>query len=110
MLVLIQLFHLFIVIFAFSSIFIENYTMKNYALTLLSFILYKYIMGEKTCGLTHIEYMISGKEYEEGFIYRIIKPIFTIPENYFEKYLFVIHCIWIIILVGQITTHNRLGT
>jgi hypothetical protein len=99
---IVKLAHLLLVIFVFLSIIIQDNKIKQYALTILLFILYKYIVGEHTCGLTHIEYMLSGKEYESGFIYRIIKPILTIPENYFEKYLFIIHCLWIIILLYQL--------
>ena len=58
--------------------------------------------GYKHCGLTSLEYMIMGKKYKEGFMYRLIMPIITIPESYFDEYILCIHILYIIILYNQI--------
>lgn len=102
MIVIIQSFHLIFCLFILLSIFVSNIKYKQYALTLLILLLYKYIFGIKTCGITQLEYYIRGETYKEGFLYRIVKSIITTPEHYFDKYLFVLHIIWIVLLSYQL--------
>jgi hypothetical protein len=99
---IIQLFHFVLVIVLTSSVFINNNQFKKYALTILIFMYCHYITNFGKCGLTELEYMIRGGQYKEGFIYRVIKPIITIPEKYFENYLYLMHITWIVILVLQL--------
>jgi hypothetical protein len=47
----------------------------------------QYITNYGKCGLTELEYIIKGKKYQEGFLYRLIKPIIVIPEKYFNIYI-----------------------
>lgn len=42
------------------------------------------------CGLTELEYYVSGKPYEEGFVYKIIKPLVYIKEKTFNDVLLII--------------------
>jgi hypothetical protein len=99
---IIQSIHLIIVIIIMISIFIPNRWFKQFILSLLILLLIKYVSGYEKCGLTELEYLIKGEKYKEGFLYRIIKPIITIPETYFKNFLFVIHCVYIVILFKQI--------
>ena len=99
---IIKLIHILIIAILFSSIFIPNRKLKEMSLTLLFFIFLQYITNHGKCGLTELEYLIKGERYQEGFIYRIVKPIITIPEKYFENYLCSMHITLIIILSMQI--------
>ena len=91
-----------LIIFLFSSIFINNKYKKQIALALLIFFMFRYMTGYKKCFLTEIEHMILKKKYKEGFIYRLLKPYFNMPEYYFKKRLFIVHVFYIIILMVQL--------
>lgn len=84
------------------SVFVDNYAYKKLALTLLIFILAQFITNYGKCGLTELEYLFKGEKYQEGFIYRIVKPIITIPEKYFDNLFYVVHMLWIGILWKQL--------
>jgi len=99
---IIQLLHLILVIFLVSSVFVTNYQVKKYAFTFLIFIFIQYITNYGKCGLTELEYVFKGDKYQEGFIYRIVKPIISVPEKYFKNYLYLTHIIWTIILALQL--------
>lgn len=100
---LIRLVHLLLVICLLISIFINNCFIKNLALVFLIFLIFQYILGYGKCGLTELEYWILGeKKYKQGFLYRLIHPLIKIPENYFDNGLFVLHLVWIAVLVCQI--------
>jgi hypothetical protein len=99
---IIQLIHTIIILLIIISIFYPNNKLKELSLSLLILLMIKYLIGHQRCGLTEIEYLLKGEKYKEGFIYRIVKPMITIPELYFENYLFIIHSLFIIILFHQI--------
>ena len=81
--------------------------MKKLAFVILLFMAFQYITGYKTCGLTKIEYVLLGKEkYQSGFMYRLVNPIISVPENYFDKYYWVLHILWILILGYQLYNSN----
>lgn len=99
---IIQFLHLILVLSVISSIFISNLEFKKLSLTFLLFIFAQYITNYGKCGLTELEYAIRGKECKEGFIYRLIKPIITVPEKYFNEHFYWIHILWILILGYQL--------
>jgi hypothetical protein len=99
----IQLLHLILIITIFSSVFINNFQIKKLSLTMLLFIFAQFITNYGKCGLTELEYAIRGKKCEEGFIYRLVKPIITVPEKYFDQHLYWIHVLWILILGYQLS-------
>lgn len=101
---IIKLAHLLLVLYLFSSIFIKDKLTKIKATGILLFLLFHYVTNYGKCGLTEIEYLIMGEKYQEGFLYRLIKPVISLPEKYFEEYLFIIHIIWLGILLYQINT------
>lgn len=100
---IIQIIHFIMVVLVVSSVFIPSYQLKKYSLTFLIFIFLQWITKHGKCGLTELEYMIKGKKYKDGFIYRIVNPIITVPEKYFENYLYLAHITWTIILVLQLS-------
>ena len=97
---IIQSLHLLLVLIVIFSIFIKNKKLKSNVFVFLIFLLFHY--GK--CGLTEFEYLFTQEKYKEGFLYRLIKPVITMPEKYFDKYLIVLHLVWIIILYYQIYT------
>jgi len=99
---IIQFIHLILILSVISSIFIPNLKIKKLSLTFLLFIFAQYITNYGKCGLTELEYIIRGEEYKEGFIYRLVKPVITVPEKYFDQHLYWIHLIWILILGYQL--------
>ncbi len=102
----IQLLHLLLVLVIFLSIFIPIVQVKKIAFVLLIYIFLQYITNYGKCGLTELEYMLKGEKYKEGFIYRLVKPIITMPEKYFNQHLYVIHFVWVITLGYQLKTFN----
>ena len=99
---IIQILHALIVIGIVFSVFINNCLIKQLVLTLLILLLIQYLFGFKKCGLTQLEYWFLGeKNYNKGFIYRLVNPIINTPEKYFYYGLFLFHIIWIVILFYQ---------
>ena len=99
---IIKIIHLIIVILIVSSIFIDNLFFKKNVLVFLVYLLFQYLTGYEKCGLTELEYLVMNQKYKEGFMYRIINPIIKVPEHYFNKWLFVFHILYIIILLSQV--------
>lgn len=71
---------------------------RNTACVFLIYLLLQYITGYERCGLTVMEYLILGKKYESGFLYRLINPMIRVPEHYFDKYLIGVHLFYIYLL------------
>jgi len=99
---IIKIIHFIIVLIVFIAPFIDNLTLKQNVLVFLLYLLFQYLTGYQKCGLTELEYVVMGKEYEQGFLYRIINPIIKVPENYFNKWLILIHLFYVFILCYQI--------
>jgi len=99
---LIKIIHIKIIIFSILSIFIPYKNIKKYALIFLIFILFHYLTNNGKCGLTELEYLLLNKKYNSGFMYKIIEPIIIVPEIYFNNSLYLLHILWIIILLYQI--------
>lgn len=104
---IINILHLIIVLTVISAPFINNYRLKKLVFVFLIFLLLQYISGYEKCGLTELEYMILGEKYQEGFMYRLIKPIIKLPECYFDKYIFAIHSILIFVLYQQLKAMKK---
>ena len=99
---LINLIHFIIVLLVVISLFIDNLFFKKNILIFLVYLLFQYITGYEKCGLTELEYMFMGEEYQHGFIYRIINPLIKVPEAYFDKWLIIIHIIYVFVLYSQL--------
>jgi hypothetical protein len=99
---IINFLHIILILFLSFSVFIDNYKMKKASLILLILIFGQYITNHGRCGLTELEYLFLRERYQEGFMYRLIKPVITLPEEYFNKYYYVLHILWICILWLQI--------
>ena len=98
----IKLIHLLIVLVIMTSIFNNNMIVKKNTLIFLVYLLFQYMSGYGKCGLTELEYLVMQSEYKQGFLYRIINPLIHVSEAYFDRYLFIVHIVYIIILYDQI--------
>ncbi len=107
---IINLLHLSLVLGVASSIFISNYQIKKFGLTFLLFLLAQYITNYGRCGLTELEYIVKGEKYQEGFLYRLIKPVITVKEDYFNNQLYLIHILYIGILWYQLSNNYKLNS
>ena len=99
---IIKIIHLIIVLLIISAIFSDNLFLKKHVLIFLVYLLFQYLTGYEKCGLTEFEYLVMNQKYKEGFMYRIINPLIKVPEDYFNKWLFIFHILYIIILFSQI--------
>lgn len=99
---IIWIIHFFLVISIIIAPFVHIIDYKKGILILLTFLLFQYLTGYEKCGLTQLEYFLMGENYKEGFLYRIINPIIKIPENYFNDWLYLIHIIYVLILIKQV--------
>jgi hypothetical protein len=102
---IIRIIHFILVVLIVISPFISNFYLKKNILVFLVYLLFQYLTGYQKCGLTELEYLAMGQKYQEGFLYRLINPWIKIPESYFDKWLFVIHIILIMVLIYQIYSH-----
>jgi hypothetical protein len=99
---IIKIIHFILVSIIITAPFINNETMKKNVLIFLIYLLFQYLTGYQRCGFTELEYLVMGKDYESGFLYRLINPLIKIPEEYFDKWLFGFHLLWICILLNQL--------
>ena len=76
-----------------------NKTLLKLCIVLCGGILYKWLV-DGSCILTKLEYMLLNKSTEqEGFIYRLINPIFNMKEHNIDKILEYFMFTWILILI-----------
>lgn len=99
---LIQVVHLLVVIAVLVSIFIPNQIFKNAVVFFLLFVLFQFATNYGKCGLTKLEYWITGQEYGTGFIYRLMNPYLKVKEEYFDNWLHIVHISYILILLYQL--------
>ncbi len=93
--VIIKIIHLLLLLFIlFAPFYGKQLLLKS--IILLGYIYYKWKI-EGSCFLTKLEYFISGKEKEEqGFIYRLINPLFNLTELNFKQNLELYTFYWIV--------------
>jgi hypothetical protein len=105
--IIIRIIHFILVALIVISPFVNSIYLKKNILIFLIYLLFQYLTGYQKCGLTQLEYLAMGQKYQEGFLYRLINPWIKIPESYFDKWLFVVHIILIMVLIYQIYNHYK---
>lgn len=94
---IIKILHVLLLIFVLVAPFYPKKILLT-AILMLIYIYYKW-KTESSCILTKLEYILSGREKEEqGFIYRMINPIYNVPNEDFREILEYATFIWILIL------------
>jgi hypothetical protein len=99
MIFLIQAIHAVLILSVAIAPLVPNRQYKIYALTFLLYLAFQHATGYQRCGLTDLEYILLGKQYQSGFLYRLINPLVSCAnETCFDKYLHIVHLLYIIIL------------
>jgi len=93
---IIQLIHLILVLYVIFGPYVFPNRISDIIIILI-FILYRWITNDHTCTLTKIESKLTGNG--EGFIYRIVNPIYQLRESIFNKHLYFITISWLIMLI-----------
>lgn len=81
----------------FGPILFSN--QRRNVIGLISFILYRWMTNDHSCMLTNFENKLAGNK-NEGFIYRIVNPIYKINETKFIKNLYFVTFCWLLILIN----------
>ena len=109
---LIQFIHTTLILYVVLCPFIfNNKTCLQINITLLFYFLFKWTINDEKarCGLTELEYYITGKEYEHGYIYKIIKPLTYIKEKPFNDILLIVVTLLLLLnikITQNINLHN----
>lgn len=92
----IKIIHLLLILYIIVSPF---YDKKNiyYVITILIFILFRWITNNDYCTLTQIENKLVGEK--RGFIYRLVNPIYSLNESKFNKTLYFLTFVYLLILI-----------
>lgn len=103
---IIRVIHVFLMVSLAIAPLVPSNRYKTFALTFLLYLVIQYITGYQRCGLTILEYMFLGETYKSGFLYRLINPLITINECYFDYGMHIVHAIYIFILLWQTNTSS----
>ena len=93
--------------FIISSILLPYYELKKISLILLLFTLFQYITNYAKCGLIELDFLLNGDKYKDGYLYKIIKPLFKPPNDYFEGKYYWYNLLLILILTQQIMFNKK---
>jgi hypothetical protein len=95
---IIKIIHILLLLFIILAPFYGKSLLLK-TIVLLGYIYYKWKI-DGSCLLTKIEYYLSGKENEQqGFIYRLINPLFNLSETEFKNDLEYYTFYWIVFLI-----------
>ncbi len=94
-------------LFIVSSILLPDYELKKISLIILFFTLFQYITNYAKCGLIELDFLINGNKYKDGNLYKILKPFFKPPVNYFENKYYWYHLVLILIITHQIINNKK---
>jgi hypothetical protein len=98
MIIIIKIIHTLLIFFILFAPF-YNKTLLRLSIFLCAGTLYKWLV-DGSCILTKLEYIVLNKPTEEeGFIYRLINPIFNMKENNMDRILEYFLFIWLLILI-----------
>ena len=92
---IIQIIHLLIILYILVGPFFKNHL--DNTIVLITFILYRWITDDNNCTVTKIESYLTGND--EGFIFRIVNPIYKLNENKLNKLLYFFMISWLIIII-----------
>lgn len=92
---IIQIIHLLIILYIIIGPFYKNQI--DQVIGLLIFIILRWITNDHECNLTKIENFITGNR--EGFISKIVNPIYKLNESSMNKVIYFTSFSWLIILL-----------
>ena len=102
---LIKIIHFILVGFVILAPFSGSKALINMNIILLGYMSLRWISGYEKCGLTELEYIVSGKPYGQGFLYRLLNGVTKMKENKFNVFIISITVLWLIfnIVMGSNT-------
>lgn len=103
---IILLIHVALFYFFSLSIFIDDCDIKKFSFVLLVFIMGQYLSEYGKCGLINIERYFLGKDFKNGFVYRLIKPVICYKTSPIYERYFWIQLVYIGILFIQLKNKN----
>jgi len=92
----IRFIHILIILFVLFAPFTNNIHLLQYHLLFVPFIVLRWIFNYDKCNITIIEQNLRNCKENEGFIYKIIKPIYKPPKEHLIIFMYLITLIlWI---------------
>lgn len=100
---LIKIIHFLLVAFVVIAPFTGSKTLININIVILGYMSLRWISGYEKCGFTELEYLVSGKPYGQGFLYRLLNGVTKMQENKFNVFIISITVLWLIvnIIIGS---------
>ena len=95
---IIQLIHSLLILYIILVPWI-NRPQQLFVVQILLTIVFRWITNQDACFLTYLESAVSNKNVDEGFIYRIVSPVFKVHESKFNKLLYFLAITWATILL-----------
>lgn len=93
---IIKIIHLSLIFYIMFGPLISLEHLKN-VITILLFLLYRWITNDHKCTLTSLENKLTGNK--NGFIFRIINPIYKINESTLNNLVYFLTFSWLIVLL-----------
>jgi len=87
---IIRFIHILIVLFVIFVPFINNIDLLHYHLLFVPFIILRWIFNYDKCNITIIEQKLRNCKKDEGFIYKILKPVYKPPKEHLIIYIYII--------------------
>lgn len=98
---LITFIHIFLIVFIILTPYTHDQSLIKINIFIIIFLLYSWILdsfnhkGIGRCGLTQLECKLRGIKYQDGFIYKIIKPFKIIDDRTCSILIIIFMIYWI---------------
>jgi hypothetical protein len=86
---------------ALSPLITDCY-LKKINLILIMFLCIQYVTKYGKCGLINIERFFLKKNFKQGFVYRLVKPVVCYKQNIIYKNYFKLIIIYMLVLYLQL--------
>lgn len=86
---IIWIIHILIILFVIITPFTNNINLLHYHFIFVPFIILRWIFNYDKCNITMIEQKLRRCKKHEGFIYKIIKPIYNKPKEQLIIYIYM---------------------
>jgi hypothetical protein len=105
---LIQAIHLFVILCVLYGPLLHTKGYMILYIVLIPLMMLKWIVGRNTCVLTHLEAHFRGIDMADGFIFRILNPIFSVNKLQVSWLVYSVTIIcWLLVLYNLITLQSR---
>ncbi len=101
----IKIVHILFICLLILAVFSDNERLQLFYIIIVPFLFFQWAFNQNMCTLTKIEAAILDKPVTDGFIYNIIKPIYSRPQ--FELN-YIIYIYLIITWIYVITKYNNI--